>query len=72
MSLNVIDDRAHVVKEWRFVSPPACVMVGEWPGESTLPDQPLQVPHHWREYYRTSAPVAQPAITAEDFYLKDF
>ncbi|HMJ60114.1 MAG TPA: hypothetical protein VK493_00065, partial [Bryobacteraceae bacterium] len=46
MGLNMVNHSAHMVKEWRFVSPPARIVVGEWRGESVLPDEQLQVSHH--------------------------
>jgi hypothetical protein len=72
MGLNMVNHSAHIVKEWRFVSPPARIMVSEWPGESVLSDKELQISHHWSEDYGTAAPSAHPTVTLEYLHLKSF
>jgi len=72
MGLNMVNHSPHIVKEWRFVSPPARIVVGELPYESVLPDEELQVSHHWSENYGTATPSAHPTVALEYVHLKTF
>jgi hypothetical protein len=72
VGLNMVNHRAHVVKEWRFISPPAGIMVGEWPGKSMLSDEKLQIFHHWSKDYGTPTPSAHPPVTPEYLHLNSF
>jgi hypothetical protein len=72
VGLNMVNHCSHVIKEWRFVSPPTHIMVSEWPIESMLSDQEVQVSHHWSKDYGTPTPSAHPPVTLEYLHLKSF